>query len=29
MDYMEWAATVDMLAGIENRLTLLQKGAAA
>ena len=29
MDYMEWAATVDMLSGIENRLTLLQKEAAA
>jgi len=25
MDYVEWSATVDMLAGIENRLMLLQE----
>ena len=29
MDYVEWSATVDMLAGIEKRLSLLQQGASA
>jgi len=27
MDYVEWSATVDMLAGIEKRVSLLQLGA--
>ena len=27
MDYVEWSATVDMLAGIEKRLSLLQQEA--
>jgi hypothetical protein len=27
MDYVEWTATVDMLAGIENRLLLLHQEA--
>jgi len=29
MDYVEWSATVDMLAGIEKRLSLLQQEASA
>ena len=29
MDYVEWSATVDMLAGIENRLMLLQQDTIA
>lgn len=29
MDYVEWSATVDMLTGIEKRLSLLQQGASA
>jgi len=29
MDYVEWSATVDMLAGIENRLMLLQQDSRA
>lgn len=29
MDYVEWSATVDMLAHIEKRLILLEKGAEA
>jgi hypothetical protein len=29
MDYVEWSATVDMLAGIEKRLSLLQQEALA
>ncbi len=29
MDYVEWSATVDMLSGIEKRLSLLQKEASA
>jgi hypothetical protein len=29
MDYVEWSATVDMLAGIERRLSLLQQKASA
>jgi hypothetical protein len=29
MDYVEWSATVDMLAGVEKRLSLLQQGASA
>lgn len=29
MDYIEWSATVDMLAGIEKRISLLQQGASA
>jgi hypothetical protein len=29
MDYVEWSATVDMLDGIEKRLSLLQQGASA
>jgi len=28
MDYVEWSATVDMLAGIEKRVLLLQLGAS-
>jgi hypothetical protein len=28
MDYVEWSATVDMLAGIEKRVSLLQLGAS-
>ena len=27
MDYVEWSATVDMLAGVEKRVSLLQLGA--
>ena len=27
MDYVEWSATVDMIAGIEKRVSLLQLGA--
>ncbi|MBT3258121.1 MAG: hypothetical protein HN366_16935 [Deltaproteobacteria bacterium] len=27
MDYMEWSATVDMLSGIDKRLSLLQQEA--
>jgi hypothetical protein len=29
MDYVEWSATVDMLAGIEKRLSLLQQETSA
>ena len=29
MDYVEWSATVDMLAGIEKRISLLQQEASA
>ncbi len=29
MDYVEWSATVDMLTGIEKRLSLLQQGTSA
>ena len=29
MDYVEWSATVDMLAGVEKRLSLLQQGTSA
>jgi len=29
MDYVEWSATIDMLAGIEKRLSLLQHEASA
>lgn len=29
MDYVEWSATLDMLAGIENRLMLLQQDTVA
>jgi hypothetical protein len=29
MDCVEWSATVDMLAGIEKRLSLLQQEASA
>jgi hypothetical protein len=29
MNYVEWSATVDMLVGIEKRLSLLQQGASA
>ena len=29
MDYVEWSATLDMLAGIENRLMLLQQDSRA
>jgi hypothetical protein len=28
MDYVEWSATVDMLAGTEKRLSLLQEAAS-
>lgn len=28
MDYVEWSATVDMLSGIDKRLTLLQQEAS-
>lgn len=28
MDFVEWSATVDMLAGIEQRLTMLQEPVA-
>jgi len=29
MDYVEWSATVDMLAGIEKRLSMLQQETSA
>jgi len=29
MDYVEWSATVDMLAGVEKRLSLLQREMSA
>jgi len=29
MDYVEWSATVDMLSGIEKRLSVLQQEASA
>lgn len=29
VDYVEWSATIDMLSGIEKRLSLLQQGASA
>jgi hypothetical protein len=29
MDYVEWSATVDMLSGIEKRLSLLQQETSA
>ena len=29
MDYVEWSATVDMLAGVEKRLSLLRHEASA
>jgi len=29
MDYVEWSATVDMLSGIDKRLSLLQQEAPA
>jgi len=28
IDYIEWSATIDMLSGIEERLSLLQQGAS-
>jgi hypothetical protein len=29
MDYVEWSATVDMLAGVEKRLSLLKRDTSA